>query len=111
MANKDGTSEFSVTTDADGLITQQTVTHLDHHFDPLTFTTQYQEIGETEYSPFTLTISKSGYQTKTMVLTMDRKRSQVVTLEKQVFPYIKTDGGLLMSLKPADNQNNLLLEL
>jgi hypothetical protein len=111
MANKDGTSEFSVTTDADGLITQQTVTHLDHHFDPLTFTTQYQGIGETEYSPFTLTISKSGYQTKTMVLTMDRKRSQVVTLEKQVFPYIKTDGGLLMSLKPADNQNNLLLEL
>lgn len=36
----------------------------------------------TYYTPHTVTISKSGYQTKTIKYTMDRKREEVEVLEK-----------------------------
>jgi hypothetical protein len=58
-----------------------------------------------EFSPYTLTVIKSGYQTKTMVLTMDRKREEVVVLEKQV-KFITAGGDhLLWNLKATDSQN------
>lgn len=59
----------------------------------------------TTYSPFTITISKTGYQTKTMVLTMNKKREEIVVLEK-VVKFITAGGDpLLWNLKATDSQN------
>jgi hypothetical protein len=62
----------------------------------------------TDYRPFTLTISAPGYQTKTVVLTMDRKREEVVVLEKTV-PMISAMGKTkLVNMKPSDGQNSVM---
>jgi hypothetical protein len=57
-------------------------------------------------TPHTLTISAPGYQTKTMILTMDRKREEVVALERQV-PVIHTadTGRLILNASPTKAVN------
>jgi hypothetical protein len=74
LKDKDGTQSFSTTTDASGLITQQTVTR--------GYYAQTNGNTITDANPFTLTISKSGYLTKTMKFTLTTKFNQVEKLEK-----------------------------
>jgi len=59
------------------------------------------------YNPYTVTISKPGYQTKTLKLTMDRKREEVEVLEKEVPIYIGK-GKVLVNIDPKNSQNNIL---
>jgi hypothetical protein len=67
-------------------------------------------IGEilTYHTPHTITITKSGYQTKTMVLTMDRKREEVVVLEKQV-ETIVAKGKVAINTEPENSQSDVFV--
>lgn len=60
----------------------------------------------TSYSPHTLTITAPGYQTKTVVLSMDRKREEVVTLEP-IVPLIHTadTNRLIVNAHPSRADN------
>lgn len=61
-----------------------------------------------DYSPHTITISKPGYQTKTLKLTIDRKREEVEVLEKEV-PIFIGKGKVLVNVDPKNSQNNILV--
>jgi len=94
-----GTQVFSGTTDEDGDITQQ---QLNYYIGDYVKNVGYSWNLKT---PHTVTISKTGYQTKTMVLTMDRKREEIVVLEK-VVKFITAGGDpLLWNLAPTNSQN------
>lgn len=60
------------------------------------------------YTPHTITISKTGYQTKTMVLTMDRKREEVVVLEKQVGTII-AKGRVAVNTDPTNSASEVFV--
>jgi hypothetical protein len=96
-------SESPLTTDANGKI--DTTTLLAYYI----YYTDSQQV--TEYTPFTITISATGYQTKTIKLTMDRKRDEVETLERAVplFLEAKTKRPLI-NLEPTNSQNILVFE-
>lgn len=56
-------------------------------------------------TPHKITVSKSGYQTKTVYLDVSEETKQVITLEKAV-KYIMPDGKkMYWNLKPEDSQN------
>jgi hypothetical protein len=60
---------------------------------------------QTDFTPHTLTVSKRGYQTKTIVFDLNSKIDQGVTLEK-VVKYIMPEGKkMYWNLKPEDGQN------
>jgi len=68
----------------------------------------------TAYNPFTVTISKVGYVTKVIKYTMDRKREEVETLEKQIPTYniIDKDGvKQVINAYPTSPQNSILLDV
>ena len=73
LKDKDNTQIFSLSTDANGQITQQNVQY--GYYD--------QAHGDTlqAYSPHTLTVSKAGYETRTYKLTVDEKVDWRITLE------------------------------
>lgn len=68
----------TVSTDGDGVIVQQTLTVYQKLW-------AYPDWGvtETDYNPFTVTITKSGYITKKIIYTMDQKRVDVEGLESR----------------------------
>ncbi len=102
IKNVEGTSVFSGTTDAGGEIAEQTLVYYSGSF------VQYQSsFTWVIKTPHTVTISKPGYQTKTLKLTMDRKREEVEVLEKEVPIYIGK-GKVLVNIDPKNSQNNIL---
>ena len=60
------------------------------------------------YGPFTITVSKTGYQTKVIELEMDEKATQVVVLEKQVDSII-AKGILAVNADPANSQSDVFV--
>jgi len=70
-----------LTTDANGEISQIVLIHYKHYNSTRT---GYWKLCDTtvDYGKSTITISKPGYQTKTLKLTMDRKREEIEVLEK-----------------------------
>jgi hypothetical protein len=73
--DKDGTQEYSGTTDGSGDIST-----------PLIYQTAHNDHGSgswTTNTPHTVTITKTGYQTKTIKYTMDRKREEIEVLENR----------------------------
>jgi len=97
-----GVEVFNGSTDDNGQISKQWLTKIK----------SYRQEGaspiETILTPHTITISKSGYQTKTMKLTMDRKREEVVVLEPAVNLLMPMGERIYKNLKPADGQNKVL---
>jgi hypothetical protein len=89
LKDVNGTQVFSVSTGADGKITEQLVTHTlyDH-------TASWALI---TYNPFTLAITKTGYQDYEDVITIDRKMDLEVAMKANAFPII---GGSHI-IKPA----------
>lgn len=63
------------TTDASGDITQQWITYFR--------ATQPNQTGDYYANPMTVTISKAGYQTKTIKYTMSKKREEIEVLENR----------------------------
>lgn len=78
LKDKDNNTVFSTTTDANGDITQQWVTYLSN--------TQAGG-GELTMSPFTLTITKTGYDTYTRTLTIARTYSSGAVVATQPPPF------------------------
>lgn len=74
----------TTTTDSNGNIPEQqaieytAVPHTRKYSQPLS-----ESCTIIDLNPYTLTVSKTGYQTNTTVLTMDRKREEVVVLENR----------------------------
>lgn len=104
-----GTVVASLTTDISGNIVQTAINYRQWYLDPEN--SQEVDINNTSgvcrktSGDFTITISATGYQTKTMVLTMDRKREEVVVLEKAV-KFITAGGDpVLWNLQPTNSQN------
>lgn len=99
------------TTDANGDITQQ---KLNWVVLQTTTTAQHYSIEHPEwttytyYTPHTVTISKDGYQTKTITYTMDRKMEEIVVLEPAVKFLLPMGEKVYKNLKPADGQNKVL---
>jgi hypothetical protein len=56
----------------------------------------------------TITVTATGYQTKTMVLDMDRKREEVVVLEKQV-ETIVAKGKVAINTEPENSQSDVFV--
>jgi len=77
IVDTEGTVFATLTTDGNGDIAEQKLWYkAASHTNPNNFFTW-----ET-FTPHTITISKPGYQTKTLKLTMDRKREEIEVLEK-----------------------------
>lgn len=67
----------------------------------------YSPAGELRHtnSPYTITISASGYQTKVVNLNLNKKQDLVITLERQV-PFIHTlDDKTIVNLSPTKAVN------
>jgi len=59
------------------------------------------------YNPYTITISKTGYQTKTIVYTMDKKRVEVETLEEAVKMIHPMGQSTYINLDNTNSQNKI----
>ena len=75
-----GTTVYSGNIDAQGRIPVQTLINTKYYW---YYADGAWQRTDAVYTPHTITISKPGYQTKTMVLEMDRKREEVVVLENR----------------------------
>jgi len=77
LKDKDGSQVFSVTTDGNGDIAEQQVIQAKAD------QTDSNPYIWTDYNPFTLTISKTGYKTMVKEYTIDRKINEVEVLENR----------------------------
>jgi len=60
-----------------------------------------------DYNPFTITVSKAGYQTYKTTFDIDRKTDLTLTLQKQV-PVVIVDGEeVVINADPSNNQNKV----
>lgn len=67
-----------------------------------------EEVKKDDFNPFTLTISKPGYQTYTSELDMSEKKDLVIKLEKAVDLIFPRSGGKFINLDSANPQNDVL---
>ena len=102
LVDKNGTSIFSVTTAADGTIAQQTVSR--GYYAAAT--------GDTlqEYSPHTLTVSKSDYQTYVKTFTLGAKTVWEIKLAKWS-QILFANGNPVLNIVPTDPENKIVLGL
>jgi hypothetical protein len=102
LKDKNGTVVFSVSTAADGTIATQTISR--GYYD--------QAHGNTlqEYSPHTLTITKTGYQTYSKKFALSAKTNWDVKLAK--WSQILLDNGKpVLNIVPTNPENKLILTL
>ena len=67
----------------------------------------------TNHTPHTVTITATGYKTRTIKYTMDRKREEIEKLEKTIPVYLDPTNPkkLLVNVSPTNSQNNLVIEI
>ena len=108
----DGETVFSGTTDGNGNISQQVLTQKISFFDDPNLSggsvTKTTPDSITYKTPHTVTISKKGYQTKTVKYTMDRRREEVEVLEPAIDVLTPMGERIYKNLKPEDGQNKTL---
>lgn len=97
------------TTAADGTITAQDILRRRYYFDPINAYTNYAQVAYDDKNPYTISVSKANYQTKTVLLTIDSKRTPtqpfIVPLEKSL-PFISPQGGsVILNLDKTNSQN------
>lgn len=98
------TLSSGLTTDSNGETTKQDLLF----FHRLVEYTPTAVVTNTTYSPFIVTISKSGYQTKTIVLDIDSKTEQIVTLEKAV-DVVLAKGEIAINVDPSNSQSDVFI--
>jgi len=113
LKDKDGTSIFSTTTDANGDITQQEALIKTYKPNITLGTSHFQDPDYiTDNNPFTLTISKSGYETYTSPLTIDPFTGEGVVLAlalKSIVPVRPTTSGQdAVAVQPQLGSQSLL---
>lgn len=103
LVDKDGNSIFSVTTAANGTITQQTVSRGYYA----------QATGDTlqEYSPHTLTITMAGYQKYVKKFTLTDKTSWEIKLAKISQILLDQGGKPILNVVPTDPENKIVVKL
>lgn len=116
ITDAEGTLLSTLTTNATGDITQQDVSYRKYRPGTLFSATYHQYYPDviTEYSPHTVVISKAGYKTKTVKYTVNRKMTEVETLEKQIPTYNLISGDnvkQVLNAYPTSPQNNVLLDV
>lgn len=99
------TQNFSVTTAADGTIAEQTLTTYQKYY---TYPSWTETV--TTYTPFTITISAPGYQTKTITLTLDRELDELFVLDEAVPLLLPMGETVYKNLDPTNSQNKVLWE-
>lgn len=73
----------SAETDANGLTNALVFRRRKYYFDPINFSAYRDYVNFDDHSEHAITITKSGYITDPMPLTMDKKRVEVVKLENR----------------------------
>lgn len=97
----DGNQIFSLTTDANGEITEQTVTSKTYTGDTPTIDNN---------NPFTLTIEKAGYQTYVKKFVLEEKAKWEIKLAKAVGVFLDF-GRPVINLKKSDPENKNVVVL
>ncbi len=102
LKDKTDAQIFSVTTDANGNIVQQTVSRGYY----------YKDTGNTlqDSSPHILTIQKSGYQNYTKKFIITEKTKWEIKLTKAQ-PILLDCGKAVINLKPSNPENTLVLSI
>jgi len=114
LKDKDGNEVFSETTDSNGEIAEQVVDTLLAYNNGSANKNYYintPDVDWTKYYPFTLTISKSGYETYVNIITPTEKINQVITL-KTASDVMITNEGLGIKADPTnstDDRNFLIV--
>lgn len=107
LKNKNNTVVLNATTDANGLTTKADIIRT-----KMDYAGTYNTVSTIEsLSPFTLTISKAGYETYVSVFNLTSKIDWIVKL-KPIIPIRSTiEGKFLLALLPENGSSSKLLEL
>jgi len=101
-----GVNQFSVSTDANGDITQQKLALKHWYFDPENSWNEYGRIAQIDYGNYDLTVSKSGYETYTGKITMNSKKELVIELKDAISVMTTTDSKIAIKLDPSNSTVN-----
>jgi len=82
----DGTLIYSGVTDSSGDSVSQNLTNREWFFDPINFNQNRYKTGELTHNDYDVTISKSGYETTSLKLTMNTKRTMQIKLRNSISP-------------------------
>jgi hypothetical protein len=63
------------------------------------------------YLPITITISKTGYKTRTVLYSLDRTLDGVEVLEPSIPIFNDISGKLYLNIKPTDGGNKLIMKI
>ena len=77
----DGVNIYTGVTDGSGDMTQQTLTYRNWFFDPINSYSNFQQVGETTYNAYDLTISYAGKRTYKDKITMSEKKDYSIALD------------------------------
>lgn len=103
VLNNLSTQQFSTTTSADGTITAQNVTSHKYSW----VSGSYPGVTtDTDYNDFTMTISKTGYQTKTYIFQLTAPINWTVVLEPIVKIIYPIDCGPIYNIDSSNSANN-----
>lgn len=109
LTNKNDDLQFSVVTDINGKITQQEVMRM-YVFSASSATHFVTADDKTDYNPFTLTVSKTGYETYTSKFTLSEKIDSIITLKKWKRLRLDTDGKEYIAINPAKGSRSKILK-
>jgi len=115
LKNNLGTEVYSGTTDSSGVITTQYILTRVFSYgnavaDP-TNAVSKTLTNITDYNPFTITVSKTGYETYESVMDITAKLNSTITL-KPIVPIRQTlDGELLLANQPETGSSAKLLKI
>lgn len=85
LYDKDSNLQFSLTSDVNGTIESQDVMVRNYQAQGLT---AGNYVLETDYSPFTITIEKDGYETYTSKFDLEAKYRDIITLSPPEYVYV-----------------------
>ena len=107
--NKDDNLDFTTTTDVNGQASDYMTTY---HFEKTSAGGGVDTaVGVwTDYNPFTIKISKSGYETYTWTGTINSKQTWDITLKSWKSIKLSTDGEVFLNLDKRNISNRALLE-
>lgn len=109
LKNKNNLTVLNTTTNAQGLITKADILRAKMDYDgttPSTFGTTIENLND-----FTLTISKTGYETYTQIFSLTTKIDWQVSLKPIVKNRYTESGKPLIALTPEAGSSSAMLEL
>jgi len=102
---------YSLTTDSNGETTSTDIKTSQTFFDPINASDTNYNYTKESFNPFTLTISKTGYETYTSEINIISKFYPTITLKSTVPIRQTIDGKLLLANQPETGSSAKLLEM